>query len=383
MKRFTRRGWQAIATGAACVLTTTLGLPAPSRAADLVPITQRAIAAVTLDHAPATTTSRQAMWTGPHHPSGMLGADLRYHGDGEYDGDLLRTWISPLTRDLACHGARHCAELVTGPERVILRWDLVAVEEDPGVVVVTAEHDGDYTGVLYAGPDITKDPRRLSLEIPVSTMVAIATDPRLRLMTTQDVVDAGAALPDWLGGEPDPHAYDRVPQTDLGQIGGMLLRLGGYASYHDARVSPLKAMFGPDAVGGRVDRRDVADVDPSTIDVLAAPTVPAWLTSSPCRTGRFARHCVRTESRRGPVFMMWRPARGSDPGAVWGIQLRPHAVVAIRVVGGAVPRRAADVGVLVDWPIAVAIPLKSHLVGMTTQKRVLDFDLSQIGGSSS
>ena len=60
-----------------------------------MPITQRAIAAMALEHAPTETTHRQATWTGPHYRGGGLGADLRYHGGGESDGDLLRVFVTP------------------------------------------------------------------------------------------------------------------------------------------------------------------------------------------------------------------------------------------------------------------------------------------------
>ena len=55
------------------LLTVALALPLSRASAlpagvDEVPITQRAIAAMTLEHAPSETTHRQATYTGPHEP---------------------------------------------------------------------------------------------------------------------------------------------------------------------------------------------------------------------------------------------------------------------------------------------------------------------------
>ncbi len=366
------------ATLVAGVLT---GLPGQAAdAADLVPITQRGIAAVALEHVSTDTTRREAAPLTRWDPKGTLGADLYYHGDAVNDGDLLRTSISPLVRDLGCGGSPHCVVLAPGDERVILRWNVENPHIEPGLVLVTAEHGGEVTSAVSIGPAISQDPRDLDLEIPVTTLVDIATDPRLRLLTSQEVVDAGAALPDWLGGEPDPDAWDRVPQTDLGQIAAMVIARGGRSYLHDPGVSPLKTSFGAGTIGGRVERRWFAPVDPSVLDVLAAPQAPGWLTGRPCVTGRYAHHCQRFGSATGPLFLMWRPARGDDPGVVWGVQVRADSVVALRIQGRRIPTAAAKVERRVDWPGLVRPVLRSTLVGLTTEKRVVDFDLSVLGG---
>jgi hypothetical protein len=367
--------------GATLVAGLVTGVPGgAAQATDLVPITQRAIASVVLEHAPTDTTRREAAPITRFDPKGALGADLRYHGDAVNDGDLLRTSITPAGVDLACGGSPHCVVLADGAERVTLRWNVEDPGVEPGMVLVTAEHGTEFTAVIYSCPGIAHDPRTLPLEIPVQTLVDIATDPRLRLLTTQEVVDAGAAVTDWLGGEPDPDAWDRVPQTDLGQIAGMLIDHGGYAYYRGPRVSPLKERFGPDAVGGRVDRRWLAPADPSVLDLVAAPTVPSWLTDRPCATGAYAAHCVRFSHARGPVFLMWRPARGSHRGVVWAVQLRAGSVVAMRTSGRRVPVSAAAVKAKIAWWGLVRPTVRSPLVGMTTEKRVVDFDLGLLGG---
>ncbi len=248
------------------------------------------------------------------------------------------------------------------------------------MVSVSAEHGTEVTGVVYAGPTIQGDPREHPPEITVDTIVAIATDPRLRLMTSQEVVDAGAAVTDWSGVDPDPHAYDVVPQTDLGQVAAMLLLHGGYASYHDPQPSPLRSRFGPGAIGGRVVRRGVTPADPSRLDILAAPQLPTWLGARPCRTGVFARHCARLEDPHGPVFVMWHPARGDRRGVVWVVQVRPSVVVGLRTVGRRVPPLLDEVLDQVTWRGETRALVRCGLVGLTTQKRVLDFDLGQLGG---
>ena len=72
--------------------------PAPTGPA---PLTSRAIAAVMLDHLSDDTTHRQATYVDEHTPRGLVGADFRYHGDGEYDGDLVEVTVYPGKPDPA------------------------------------------------------------------------------------------------------------------------------------------------------------------------------------------------------------------------------------------------------------------------------------------
>lgn len=352
----------------------------PASAADPVPLTQRAVAAVMLDHAPTDTTDRGPLFIDKHDPVGTTGADLRYHGDGEYDGDLLRGWVAPTgTVALTCQSRPHCVEQTTaGGEHYLVSWGKAVPEEDPGFVFVASGHGGDYTGVVYAGPAVTANPITHPLEIPVPTIVAIATDPRLRLLTTQDVIDAGAAVTGWAGGDLDPYAYRRVPQTDLGQVAALVTRRGELAAWSNPRVSPLKDDVGPGAVGGRVDRVGVAAIDPSVVDVLAAPQPPAWLTDDPCTTGRFARHCLEYVTGKGPLFLMWRPDSPTRRGTVWVVHERRSQTVAIRLRGDGVPAAADVLRQRIGWA-RLRHDATWGPIGLTTFQYVVDFDLSVLG----
>lgn len=192
------------AAGCGSETTTTDGGPAgggsPAAVQDQ-PITARAIAAVALEHVTGVTTSREPTYVDPDDPdtpAGAVGADLRFHGDGEYDGDLVRVYLSPATTKPDCPADSCVAQAVDGGTRY-LRWDLVEPEEDPGIIVIDVVLADQTLRVLSAGEEITDDPRDLDLEVPVGVLEQIAADPRLRLLTSADVVAAGEALSDWRG----------------------------------------------------------------------------------------------------------------------------------------------------------------------------------------
>ena len=167
---------------------------------DRVPITPRAIAAVALDYLPTDTSKRTRTYADRSTPRGELGAELRYRGDGESDGDLARIVISPAARSSHCDGADGCDVLLADDGSTIrLAWDQVEPEEDPGYVAVTLARGGEEVRVLQAGETIEGDPRRQDLAISVETMVQLVQDPRLRLLTSQETVDAGEALSGWEG----------------------------------------------------------------------------------------------------------------------------------------------------------------------------------------
>lgn len=165
-----------------------------------VPITQRAIAAIALAHLPDDTTMRVAMHD-DGAPAGLVGADLRYAGDGEYDGDLVEIAIHPDDGGPACGRDLECAELDTDVEgaRAWLTWEEEVPEEDPGIVSVAFRHDGELSYVLQSGAVITGDPRELDLHITVGDMLRVLEDPWLRLRTSPEAVEAGGHLDDWAG----------------------------------------------------------------------------------------------------------------------------------------------------------------------------------------
>lgn len=174
-------------------------------AADRVPITQRAIAAIALQHLPDDTTSRRAMYTDRTYPRGTLGADLRYGGGGEADGDLVRVGLAPGAPEIDSCKPSECAELETEVEglTLTLRWQEEIPESDPGVVSVLAQRKVEHAYAYQAGHKITGDPRDLDLPISVDQMVAIVEDPWLRLETSPEAIEAGEELDDWEGGEPE------------------------------------------------------------------------------------------------------------------------------------------------------------------------------------
>ncbi len=332
------------------------------------PITQRAIAAVALEHLPTDTTSRSAMYTRQRHPDGLLGADLRYHGDGEYDGDLVTVSIGPR-HDSACPKGHHCVALASpAGTTTTLVWQPEVPEEDPGVVYVVHRHDDEQVVVLTSGDVITGDPREMRLQFPVGMITGVVQDPRLRLLTTRAVVDLGAALPDWLGGEPDPLALTIVPSSDRGLAAAYLLSRGGYGDFTSMHGSPLKRRFGPGALGARLTLKKGWG-HTGTYDVLAVPRPPGWM-RSPCRK-RFAGHCVTIERARGKVRFAWRPSRPGRPGETWAIHRRAAETVAIRTAGYRVPEGRAAAMEAADW-YTMRSQIVRRALGLTTTKETVD-----------
>ena len=163
-----------------------------------VPITSRAVAAVALEYVPEDTTRREATYTEPGKGRETVGADLRYHGDGEYDGDLVSVVVSSDLPEEFCEpGDGRCVQREVDGGTLYLLWDEVVPEEDPGVVSVAMVRGDEMVLVGYGGVEIVGDPREQELPVPVETMERLAQDERLSLTTTQDVVDAGKAVTDW------------------------------------------------------------------------------------------------------------------------------------------------------------------------------------------
>ncbi len=165
---------------------------------DRVPITPRAVAAIALDHLPQDTSSREAMYTDRRDAPGTLGADLTYNATGEYDGDSLSVGLAPGERDLDCE-ISHCADLDTDVKNasMVLVWQELEPEEDPGIVTVLLYRDGEKAWVHQSWEEITGDPRDLNLQISVDEMVEVLEDPWLRLETSPDAIAAGERLDDW------------------------------------------------------------------------------------------------------------------------------------------------------------------------------------------
>jgi len=156
------------------------------------PITARAVAAVTLEHL-ATETSSRVAW----HRDGV-GAELRYDDSDDDDGDYVRVTVTePMTDRDYCEGADGCErEDVEGGE-LIVAWQDLEPEEDPGVVHVVMRRDDEDVSVYYSGDDIEGDPRELDLDVSVADMEAVAQDGRISLTTSSEVIELGEELEDF------------------------------------------------------------------------------------------------------------------------------------------------------------------------------------------
>ncbi|WP_406032377.1 hypothetical protein OG801_27870 [Nocardioides sp. NBC_00163] len=322
-------------------------------------ITHRAVAAVALEHLPTDTSSRAASYTDESTPPEQVSVDLRYGTDGEYDGDLVNVAVSaqPPEEVGACRSelGQRCVDLPTEVKNaeMQLRWTEEEPEEDPGVVgVVLLREGGEAASIGYAGPTITGDPRTLDMPISVEKLVAVVEDPRLRYQATSSTLALGEELDDWEGGEPDPTAYELVPNTDHGIAQAYVGGRGGYGYYKGVIRSPLREKFGPDAIGGRLLQRsspDFTGMPDADIDVLAAPSPPAWMTREPCSAPTLRKHCVTTKGQRGPLVFAWRPAQGDDAGWAWMISVREKEVVAVRYQGPRMPAGYDDAAMLTEW----------------------------------
>lgn len=322
-------------------------------------ITHRAVAAVALEHLPTDTSSRAASYSDESTPPEQVSVDLRYGADGEYDGDLVSVAVSaqPPEEGEACRSelGQHCVDLPTevkGAE-MQLRWTDEEPEEDPGGVgVVLLREGGETAAIGYSGPTITGDPRELDMPISVEKLVAVVEDPRLRYQATSSTLALGEELDDWEGGEPEPGAYELVRNTDHGIAQAYVGGRGGLGYYEGVIRSPLREQFGNEAIGGRLLQRSspgFTGMPDADIDVLAAPSPPAWMTSEPCSSPTLRRRCVTTEGKRGPLVFAWQPATDADVGFAWMISLREDEVVAVRYRGPRMPDGYDDAAALTEW----------------------------------
>ena len=159
-------------------------------------ITDRAVAAVMLDHLSHKTSRREGAYkTRKRRHNGTKGADLWYHGNGEDDGDSVEMFVEPHRR-ISCYRPYETCVWLRG-HTVLLSWEKKVPEEDPGYVMVQTKHVHSVASVMYAGKDITRDPRTMKLEFPVWRLVQLVRDKRLRLQTTAATVRAGKRVKHW------------------------------------------------------------------------------------------------------------------------------------------------------------------------------------------
>ena len=155
------------------------------------PITPAAIAAVAQEHLDLEP-SRISEWDvftrelGVHSP----GVQLEYA-----DVSLAVVVAPPSDSPLVCAVPTffdECVDESIDGHDVTIAWQELEPEEDPGVVYVIERREGEDVAVQVTGASITEDPRDLDLGVPLADLVALVTDPRLSLTTSQMVVDMGA-----------------------------------------------------------------------------------------------------------------------------------------------------------------------------------------------
>ena len=101
------------------------------------------------------------------------------------DGESLAVAVAPTTDSpLMCATPDFFDECVTldhdGVE-LVLAWQELEPEEDPGVVYVIDRRDDEDVVARYTGASIDGDPRGLDLGISLEEMADIVTDERLTL----------------------------------------------------------------------------------------------------------------------------------------------------------------------------------------------------------
>jgi hypothetical protein len=157
------------------------------------PITPGAIVAVTEDvlGRPAEDAARWDVFTrelGQESP----GATMSF---GRLSLDVV---VAPTTDSpLVCADDSffdECVPMDHDGDEVTLAWQELEPEEDPGVVYVIDRREDEDVAVSLTGPTITGDPRELDLGIELEDLALLATDRRLGLTTTSEVVDAGVGV---------------------------------------------------------------------------------------------------------------------------------------------------------------------------------------------
>lgn len=163
---------------------------AGSGGADGEPITPAAVAAIAQEHVDLEPR-RIAPWDVFTRELGVEspGAWLEY-ADVSLEVVVAPTSDSPLVCAEPGFFDKCVDDSVNGHE-VTIAWQELEPEEDPGVVYVIDRRPGEDVAVGVSGAEITADPRRLDLGVPLADLAALVTDARLSLTTSPDVVDLG------------------------------------------------------------------------------------------------------------------------------------------------------------------------------------------------
>jgi hypothetical protein len=83
------------------------------------------------------------------------------------------------------------------------------------------------------------------------------------------------------------------------------------------------------------------------------------------------------------VWFFYKPGKGTQPGFAWALQRRVDQVIAMRTQPrrGQIPKGFRAAQLSVDWWGSMERTVKQPLVGVTTERRVLDFTREQFGRS--
>lgn len=342
---------------------TGLGTPGPDAGSGDVPMTARGMAALALVYLSDDTTSRAAVYSTYETPAGEVGVDLRYGGGEGDDGDLVRVRVTPEPEgDPRCEaGDEHCVEREVDGGILVLAWEELEPEEDPGLVVVSLVREDEVASVLYAGPSIEGDPREVDLPIDLSALEDLVQDPRVSVTTDQAVVDAGEEVEDWEGGEaPDTADPTPVPVSPEA-LKGFFLTYSGLSGFSGTSDIPrVVRPFGPGAVGTGISISS-DDVRYRDVDVVASPQAPDWLAADPCATPGYA--CETYDGALGPVHLLWRAGR---TGEVWLVNVRADEVVAFRFDTWKVPEQQRAVASSIDLRTLLSLLDDGEHVGMTS-----------------
>lgn len=169
---------------AGCADAQTPGAQTPG--ADRVKTTPKALAALAVEHTDIEPTSVEgSMDEG-------ISASIRF---GEHD-HLLAVSTSEYDESAPAEPCGEaddrgtCKVINHDAGKVMLYWELEEPEEDPGIVVVGYRSSDSANAVVYAGDTIAGDPRDLDLSVSVEEMIAIVTDDRLGLTTTENLTQS-------------------------------------------------------------------------------------------------------------------------------------------------------------------------------------------------
>jgi hypothetical protein len=167
-----------LAVVAAVLAVAGCGTPDAEEAVELTP---DGFAEVVADHVDRTWSEGET-WDVMTRELGVESPGASFRGG---DGDFLAVAVTPDTdNQFVCTDESffdECVDLTHDGHELVLAWQELEPEEDPGVVYVIERRDDEAVLARYSGASITGDPRELDLGVTVDQMADIVTDGRLTL----------------------------------------------------------------------------------------------------------------------------------------------------------------------------------------------------------